>query len=56
MVEKPNVRERHRDTVLVAGFNNVIIANGAARLRNEIDARLMSTFNVIAEREECIGR
>ena len=56
MVEKSDVRERHSDIVLVARLDNIIVANGAARLRYKIDARLMSTFNIIAEREERIRR
>ena len=54
MMEKPNVRERHGNVVFVAGLDNVVVANGAARLSNELDARKVSAFDIVSEGKESI--
>ena len=56
MVEKSNVRKCHSDIVLVASFYNIVVANGAACLRDKFDARFMSAFDIVAEWEEGIRR
>lgn len=54
MVEQAQAGERHCNTVLVAGLNNIVITDRAACLCNILHAAAMRTLNVIAEREECV--
>ena len=56
MVEKSNVRESHCNIVFVASFDDVVVANGTARLRDKINAGLVSAFDIVAEWEKSIGR
>ena len=53
-MEQAHTGERHGDAVLVRGLDHVVIADGAARLYDVLDARLACTFYVVAKREECI--
>ena len=54
MVEQPDTTERHGNAVLVAGGNNLIIADGAARLHNGGHTAAAGALNVVPKGEECI--
>lgn len=54
MVEQPDTTERHGNAVLVAGGNNLIIADGAARLNNGGHTAAAGALNVVSKGEECI--
>ena len=55
MMEEADAREGHSNAVFVASHNDVIIADGATRLGDELHTTLMGTLNVVAEGEEGIG-
>ena len=52
MVEQSHVGEGHGDAIFVAGLDDVVVADGAATLRDVGDAALMRALDVVAEREE----
>ena len=52
MMEEAHTCERHCDAILVAGINNIVVANRTASLSNVLYATLVSTLDVVAEREE----
>ena len=54
MMEQSYAREGHRDTVLVAGHDDMIVADAATSLGNELHTALMSTLDIVAEGEESI--
>ena len=54
MVEQSYSRKRHGNAVLVAGHDDMVVANRAASLSNVLYATLVGTFNVVAEGEESI--
>ena len=54
MVEQSQAAERHCNAVLVALLNDDIIADGAARLNDILDAALEGAVDVVREREEGI--
>ena len=54
MVEQSYASERHSDTVLVAIHNDMIVADAATSLGDELHATLMGTLDIVAEGEECI--
>ena len=55
MVEQPYACKRHGNAVLVAGHDDMIVADRATSLSNELHATLMGTLDVVAEGEEGIG-
>ena len=54
MMEQTDAGERHHDAILVAGLNDIVIANRAARLCDVSDTGLLCALDVVAEREECV--
>ena len=52
VMEEADVGHRHSDAVLVAGGDDIVVADRAAALRDVGDAALMGTLHVVAEREE----
>ena len=54
MMEQPDAAERHRNAVLVAGINDLLVPDGAARLHNGRYAAAAGTLDIIAEGEESI--
>ena len=55
MMEQPDAAERHRNAVLVAGINDLLVPYGAARLHNGRYAAAAGTLDIIAEGEESIA-
>ena len=55
MVEQSYASKRHSDAVLVAGHDDMIVADRATCLGDELHTTLMGTFDVVAEGEEGIG-
>ena len=55
MMEQPDAAERHRNAVLVAGINDLLVPDGAARLHNGGHAAAAGAFDVITEGEESIA-
>ncbi len=55
MVEQADAGEAHGDAMVVAGFNDVVVPDGAARFGDVLDAGLEGTFHVVAEGEEGVG-
>ena len=54
MMEKANASECHCNTIFVASHDDMIVANGASSLCDELYATLVGTLNVIAKGEEGI--
>ena len=54
MVEQADAGECHGNTVLVASFDNMVVTYRTSGLCNIFYAALVSTFNVIAKREESV--
>ena len=54
MVEQSHARECHGNAVLVAGHDDMVVANRAASLSDELYATLVGTLNIVAEGEESI--
>lgn len=52
MMEQTHVSKRHRDTVFVAGFDNMIVTNAAAGLSYISYSALVGTLYIVAEGEE----
>ena len=52
MVEQADAGEGHGDAVLVAGHDDMIVADGASSLGDELHATLMGTLDIVAEGEE----
>lgn len=52
MMEEAHACERHCDAILVAGINNIVVANRTACLSDVLYAALVRTLDVVAEREE----
>ena len=55
VMEQSNSCKCHGNTIFVTGINDMIITDRAARLSNVAYSASVSTFYVVAEREECIG-
>src|SRR5574344_1017728 len=53
-MEQAQTGKGHSDTIFVAGFNNIVIANRTACLSNILYAAAMSAFNIVAKGEEGI--
>ena len=53
-MEQPYARERHGNAVLVAGFNDIVVAYAAASLSNIFNSALVGTLDVVTEGEEGI--
>ena len=56
VTEMPGAGKHHSDAVLVAGLDGLLVANGATRLDDRGNTVLGEDVNVIAERQEGIGR
>ena len=54
MMEQSYAGECHGDAVLVAGHDNMVVADAAASLGNELYATLVGTLDVVTEGEERI--
>ena len=54
MVEQTNTREGHRNPILIAGLDHIVISHAAAGLGDELHAALMGALDVVAEGEERI--
>ena len=55
VMEEPDAGEAHDHIVRVTGGNDVVVADGAAGLRNIFHAGFIGTFNVVAEGEEGVA-
>ena len=55
VVEQSHSGKRHCHVVLIAAFDNNVVSYGAAWLCDVAYAGLLCAFNVVAEREECVG-
>ena len=55
MVEQSDACECHSNVVLVACHDDMVVTDGSAGFGNVLNTALVSTLDVIAEREECIG-
>ena len=53
-MEQSHASKCHSDAVLVAGHDDMIIANRAASLSNVLYATLVGALNVVAKGEESI--
>ena len=53
-MEQTDSRKAHHHTILVAGLNDIVIANGSARLGNVFHTALMGTLDIVPEWEESI--
>ena len=54
MMEQTHAGKRHGNAVFVAGFDNVVVPDGAARLGNEFHAAAVRALDVIPKGEERI--
>ncbi len=54
-MEQPDAAERHGDAVLIAGVNDLLVADRAAGLDNGGHAGAAGTLDVVAKGEEGIG-
>ena len=54
MMEQSYASEGHRDTVFIAGHDDMIVADAATCLGNELHTTLMGTLDVVAEGEKGI--
>ena len=54
MMEQSYACEGHSNTVLVAGHDDMVVANRATCLGNELYAALVGTLDVVAKGEESI--
>ena len=52
MVEQPDTGEGHDHAVLVGGFDDLVVPDGAAGLGDILHPRLSGPFHVVAEGEE----
>lgn len=56
MPEVPLPGQHHRQSALVSGGDDFVVAHGAAGLNHGADAGVGEDVEAVAEREECIGR
>ena len=54
VMEQPQAAEGHGDAVLVAGIDDLLVADGAAGLHDGGHAGAAGTLDVVAEGEECV--
>ena len=52
-MEQPDAAEGHRDVVLVAGVNDLLVADGAAGLDDGRHPGTACALGVVAEGDEC---
>ena len=55
MMEKAKPVKRHDHVILVAGHNDVVVANRSARLGNVLHAAFVGSLDVVAKGEEGVG-
>jgi len=55
MVEKSHSRHSHRHAVLIADLDDVIVSDRSAGLRDNGNAALLRSFDIITEWEERVG-
>ena len=54
MMEQADTGKCHGNAVFIAGFDNMVITYGTSGLCNVFNTAFVSTFNIVAEGEECI--
>ena len=55
MVEEADAGKAHDHVVRVTGSDDVVVADGAAGLCHILHAAAISSLDIVAEGEECIG-
>ena len=55
MVEQTDASEGHGDAVFVASHDDMIVADRATSLGDELHTALMGTLDVVTEGEEGVG-
>ena len=55
MMKQPEPREVHGHAVLVGGFDDLVVTDGAAGLGDIFYTAFLCSFNVVAEGEEGVG-
>ncbi len=53
-MEQPDAAECHCDAVLIAGVDDLLVADGAAGLDDGSNAGAAGPLDVVAEGEECV--
>ena len=53
-MEQSDAVADHCNAVLIAGFNDIVISDGTARLSDIAYTALVGAFDIVTEREECI--
>ena len=51
-MEQAQTGKGHSDAIFVAGFDNIVIADGATCLGNVLHTATMSALNIVAKGEE----
>lgn len=54
MVEQADAGESHRDAILIASLDYMVVAHAATGLCHELHAAFVCPFDVVAEGEECV--
>ena len=54
MMKQPDPRKAHRDIILVAGLDHIVIPDGTAGLRDVPDTASVCPLHIVPEREERI--
>jgi hypothetical protein len=55
MMEQPQACKAHHHVMFIAAFDDGIVADGTAGLRDVLHAAQIRTFDVVREREERVG-
>lgn len=55
VMEQSDAGKRHNHSVLIAGLNNMIVANGTAGLCHVFHPASVGSFDIVAKREEGVG-
>ena len=55
MVGQTNTGECHRHSVFIAHIDHIVVTDRSTRLCDILYTALVGTFDIVAEREECIG-
>ena len=54
VMEQADAGKCHSNPIFVAGFDHIVVADGAAGLRDVFHAAFMRAFNVVSEGEESV--
>ena len=54
-MEKTDAGETHGNAIFVCCFNDIVVADGTARLGNIADTAFAGAFHIVAKGEESIG-